>query len=136
MLADARARGLAVSADVAAHQLWLTEDALAGFNAEAHLIPPLRTRADRDALRAAVAAGDITVICSDHQPHEPDAKLNPFPQTEPGMSALETLLPVVEAAFGHGKGRDGHLPGAPAPTLDAGPGEKGEDGARVNCSRR
>jgi dihydroorotase len=95
MLADARARGLAVSADVAAHQLWLTEDALAGFNAEAHLIPPLRTRADRDALRAAVAAGDITVICSDHQPHEPDAKLNPFPQTEPGMSALETLLPLT-----------------------------------------
>jgi len=71
MLADAEARGLAVSADVAAHQLWLTEDALAGFNAEAHLIPPLRTRADRDALRAAVAAGDITVICSDHQPHVP-----------------------------------------------------------------
>jgi dihydroorotase len=95
MLAEARARDLAVSADVAAHQLWLTEDALAGFNADAHLIPPLRTAADRDALRAAVATGEITAICSDHQPHEPDAKLNPFPQTEPGMSALETLLPLT-----------------------------------------
>lgn len=95
MLAEARARGLPVSADVAAHQLWLTEDAVAGFNADAHLIPPLRTAADRDALRAAIAAGEITAICSDHQPHEPDAKLNPFPQTEPGMSALETLLPLV-----------------------------------------
>jgi dihydroorotase len=95
MLAEARARGLPVSADVAAHQLWLTEDALAGFNAQAHLIPPLRTRADRDALRAAVAAGEITAICSDHQPHERDAKLNPFPQTAPGMSALETLLPLT-----------------------------------------
>lgn len=95
MLAEARSRRLPVSADVAAHQLWLTEDALAGFNADARLIPPLRTAADRDALRAAVAAGEITAICSDHQPHEPDAKLNPFPQTAPGMSALETLLPLV-----------------------------------------
>ncbi|MBV8063682.1 MAG: amidohydrolase family protein, partial [Nevskia sp.] len=33
-------------------------------------------------------------ICSDHQPHEADAKINPFPLTEPGISALETLLPL------------------------------------------
>jgi len=95
MLAEARQRGVRVSADVSAHQLFLTEHALAGFNANAHVLPPLRTLADRDALRAAVAAGDITAICSDHQPHEPDAKLVPFPQTEPGISALETLLPLV-----------------------------------------
>jgi dihydroorotase len=34
-------------------------------------------------------------ICSDHQPHEPDAKLAPFPTTEPGISSLETLLPLT-----------------------------------------
>jgi dihydroorotase len=37
----------------------------------------------------------IGAICSDHQPHEADAKINPFPLTEPGMSTLETLLPLV-----------------------------------------
>jgi dihydroorotase len=97
MLAEARARGVRASADVAAHQLFLTEQDLLGFNANAHVIPPLRTAADRDALRAAVAAGEIAAICSDHQPHEPDAKLDPFPQTEPGLSALETLLPLALA---------------------------------------
>ncbi|MGB5252722.1 MAG: amidohydrolase family protein, partial [Sedimenticolaceae bacterium] len=47
---------------------------------------------DRAALRRAVADGTIAAICSDHQPHEPDAKQRPFPETEPGISGLETLL--------------------------------------------
>jgi len=42
-----------------------------------------------------VADGAIAAICSDHQPHEADAKANPFPATEPGVSALETLLPLT-----------------------------------------
>ena len=95
MLAEARHRGVSASADVSAHQLFLTEDDLYGFNANAHVMPPLRTARDRDALRAAVASGAISAICSDHRPHEPDAKLAPFPQTRPGISALETLLALV-----------------------------------------
>jgi dihydroorotase len=94
LLALAQSRGVAVSADVAMHQLHLTDEALAGFNAQAHVRPPLRTADDRAALRDAVRAGVIGAICSDHQPHEPDAKLAPFPETEPGISALETLLPL------------------------------------------
>lgn len=58
-------------------------------------MPPLRTAADRDALRQAVAAGELSAICSDHQPHDADAKLLPFPETAPGMSSLETLLPLA-----------------------------------------
>jgi dihydroorotase len=84
-----------VTADVSAHQLHLTEEDVAGFDGNCHVIPPLRTRGDRDALRRAVSEGIIGAICSDHQPHEPDAKNNPFPATEPGMSGLETLLPLV-----------------------------------------
>ncbi len=95
LVESAQARGLAVSADVAAHQLFMTDADLEGFNAMAHLVPPLRTRADRDGLREAVARGVIGAVCSDHQPHEPDAKVNPFPLTEPGISSLETLLPLV-----------------------------------------
>lgn len=95
MLAEARGRGVPVTADVAAHQLFLTEDDLIGFDANAHVVPPLRTAVDRAALRAAVAQGVISAICSDHQPHEADAKLDPLPQTEPGISALETLLPLA-----------------------------------------
>ena len=95
MIARARDRGLPVSCDVAAHQLHLTEVDLGRFDADAHVLPPLRTARDRDALRRGVAAGVIEAVCSDHQPHEPDAKLVPFGDTEPGLSALDTLLGLM-----------------------------------------
>ncbi|MGM0553251.1 MAG: dihydroorotase [Pseudomonadota bacterium] len=95
MIAKARAEGLPVSADVAAHQLFLTEVDVAEYNPHCHVIPPLRGQRDRDGLRAALARGEISAICSDHQPHEPDSKLGPFASTRPGISALETLLPLT-----------------------------------------
>jgi len=94
LLESAQARGLPVTADVAAHQLFLTDADIDGFNAQAHVLPPLREARDREALRAGVKSGAIAAICSDHQPHEADAKINPYPLTEPGISALETLLPL------------------------------------------
>ncbi len=97
LIESARALKLPVSADVAAHQLHLSDIDVDGFNAQCHVWPPLRSAADRDALRAAVASGVIEAVCSDHQPHEADAKVNPYPLTEPGISALETLLPLTLA---------------------------------------
>jgi dihydroorotase len=102
LLSSAKRRGLPVTADVAAHHLFMTDADLEGFNAMAHVIPPLRTAADRDALRAAVASGVIDAICSDHQPHEADAKINPFALTEPGISAVETLVPLTLALVHEG----------------------------------
>ncbi len=95
MVANARARGVAVSADVSAHQLFLTDMDVAEFDSACHVRPPFRSQRDKEALRAAVADGAISAICSDHQPHDRDAKLAPFAATEPGISALETLLPLT-----------------------------------------
>jgi len=95
MLAEAVQRGVQASADVSAHQLCLTEADIGEFDSNCHVIPPLRTSADRTALRTALAHGDLAAVCSDHQPHEADAKLAPFPATAPGISALETLLPLM-----------------------------------------
>lgn len=94
-IARAREKGEPVSADVAAHQLHLTEADIEGFDPLCHVRPPLRGRSDRDALRLAVRDGTLSAICSDHQPHEPDAKLDAFPSTEPGIASLETLLPLT-----------------------------------------
>ncbi len=102
LLAQARAEGLPVSADVAVHQLFLTEDDLEGFDARCHVLPPARTAADRAALREAVASGLVQAVCSDHQPHDEDAKTAPFPQTEPGVSGLETLLALMLELVGQG----------------------------------
>ena len=95
MVRRARIDGLPVTADVCAHQLFLTEMDAADFNPLCHTRPPLRTQRDKAALRAALTRNGIDVICSDHQPHELDAKLAPFAATEPGISALETLLPLT-----------------------------------------
>jgi dihydroorotase len=95
LIRHAKARGLAVTADVSAHQLHLTELDISNFNADCHVLPPLRTQRDMEALRQAVADGTIDAICSDHQPHNPDAKQAPFASTEPGISSLETLLSLT-----------------------------------------
>jgi dihydroorotase len=94
-MAWAKREGRRVSADVAIHQLHLTEMDLEGFDSLYHVRPPLRTDSDRDGLRQAVAKSVIEAITSDHQPHEEDAKASPFPDTEPGISGLETLLPLT-----------------------------------------
>jgi dihydroorotase len=91
----AKEDGLDITADVSAHQLYLTEMDISSYNSLYHVIPPLRSQRDMEALRLAVKEGVIDAICSDHQPHEPDAKHGPYASTQPGMSTLETLLPLV-----------------------------------------
>jgi dihydroorotase len=95
MIGRAKAKGLPVSADCAIHQLFLTDHDIGMFNSNMLVIPPLRSQYDRDALRAGVADGIIDCLCSDHQPHEVDAKLKPFPSAEPGISGLDTLLALA-----------------------------------------
>ncbi|MGD8796848.1 MAG: dihydroorotase, partial [Thiohalophilus sp.] len=94
-VARARHDNLPVSIDVAAHQLYLTEMDIGDFNSACHVIPPLRTQRDLDGLRAGLTNRTISAISSCHQPHDADAKLAPFCETEPGISALETLLPLT-----------------------------------------
>lgn len=92
MLADARRRGIGVTADVAMHQLLFTEDALAGFDSRFHVRPPLRAESDRQALLAGVRDGVIGAIVSQHQPHDSAAKQAPLGATEAGLSTVETTL--------------------------------------------
>jgi len=95
MIARAQYDGLPVSADVAAHQLYLTDMDIGYFDTQCHVRPPLRSQRDREGLREGLKQGTVAAVCSDHQPHGPDAKLAPFPASEPGISGLETLLPLI-----------------------------------------
>lgn len=95
MIARAQHDGLLISADVAIHQLFLTDMDIGYFNSQCHVRPPLRTQRDKDGLRKELIKGTIGAICSDHQPHDTDAKLAPFPSSEAGISGLETLLPLT-----------------------------------------
>jgi dihydroorotase len=95
MIRQAKARGLSVSCDIAAHHLHLTEHDIAFFDANCHLRPPLRTQRDKEALRAGLLDGTVNAICSDHTPVDDDAKLAPFAEAEAGATGLELLLPLT-----------------------------------------
>ncbi len=94
IIARAKNEHLMITADTSAHQLHLTEQDVSSFNSACHVIPPLRTQRDKEALINAISNGTIDAICSDHQPHDADAKQAPFASTEAGISALESFLPL------------------------------------------
>jgi len=88
MIRAAKHEGLAITCDVAANHLHLTEHDIGFFDANCHLRPPLRTQRDKDALRQGVADGTIDAVCSDHTPVDDDAKLVPFAEAEAGATGL------------------------------------------------
>jgi len=91
----AKQAGLPITADVGIHHLFFTEEHISGFDVNFHSAVPFRNTKDRDALRAGVANGTIDAICSDHAPHDTDAKLAPFPSSGPGLSAFDVFLPLL-----------------------------------------
>jgi dihydroorotase len=95
LVRQAKREKLRVTCDVAAAHLHLTELDIGYFDSNFHLMPPLRSLRDRDALRAGVADGTIDAICSDHTPVDEDAKQLPFGESEPGATGLELLLPLT-----------------------------------------
>jgi len=103
MISRAQYDGLAVTADVSAHHLHLTEYDVSDFNSQCHVRPPLRSQRDKEGLCQGLINNNISAICSDHQPHEPDAKLHPFSATEPGISGLESFLPLCLRLTHEGK---------------------------------
>lgn len=95
LIREAKKNGVAVTADVSALHLHLTEHDIGYFNTHAHIKPPLRTIRDKEALCQGVTDGTIDAICSDHTPVDDDAKLVPFAEAEAGATGLELLLPLT-----------------------------------------
>lgn len=95
MVRAAKAQGLAVTCDVAATHVHLSENDLISFDPHLHLVPPLRSLRDRDAIREALRDGSIDALCSDHTPVDEDEKQVPFGESAPGASGVELLLPLT-----------------------------------------
>lgn len=95
MVRRAKHDGLRITCDVGIHHLHLSEMDLTDFNANCHLVPPLRSQRDREAIRAAVREGLVDAVCSDHAPVNDDAKELPFQEAEPGATGVELLLPLM-----------------------------------------
>ena len=94
----AKARGIAVTAEVTPHHLLLTEDLIVGYDPRYKVNPPLRRDDDVHALRAGLADGTIDIVATDHAPHPAEAKECAWPEAANGMVGLESALSVVQAA--------------------------------------
>jgi dihydroorotase len=94
-VADAKARGHLVSAEVTPHHLLLTEDDVRGMDTRMKMHPPLTTDADRLALIDALRSGTLDCVASDHAPHARDEKEVPFEQAPMGTTGLETAFAAL-----------------------------------------
>ncbi|MCS7208738.1 MAG: dihydroorotase [Fimbriimonadales bacterium] len=90
-----KAQGVRITAEVSPHHLLLTEAACAAFDTDAKMNPPLRSEADRAALAQGVLRSVIDCIATDHAPHAPFEKAQPFPAAPFGVVGLETALGCV-----------------------------------------
>ena len=95
MMRQAKALGMNVTCDVSANHVHLSEMDIGYFDSNYHLVPPLRSLRDREALRRGVEDGTIDAICSDHTPVDEDAKQLPFGESEAGATGLELLLALT-----------------------------------------
>jgi dihydroorotase len=91
----AKARGIAVTAEVTPHHLLLTCDLLDDYDPAFKVNPPLRPEADVEALRAGLADGTIDAVATDHAPHASHDKDHAFADAAFGMLGLQTALGVV-----------------------------------------
>jgi dihydroorotase len=95
LVRDAKARGLAVTAEAAPHHFTLTDAECASFDPAFKVHPPLRSDADVAAVKQGLADGTIDAIATDHAPHAVETKERPFEEAPPGMLGLETALALT-----------------------------------------
>jgi dihydroorotase len=96
LVREAKAAGLAVTAEVTPHHLFLDEDSIGrSYDTNLKMNPPLRTAEDREALVEALLDGTIDCIASDHAPHARHEKELEFELAPFGTTGLETALSLV-----------------------------------------
>jgi len=100
----AKQKGVAVTCEVTPHHLALTDAAVAGFDTNTKMSPPLRSETDRAALIEGVLDGTIDAIATDHAPHHADEKMLDYDHAPSGVVGLETALGVALTVLHHSHG--------------------------------
>jgi len=95
LIRRAKAKGIPVTCEVAAHHLVMTDERVGSFDSNYKVSPPLRTAQDRKALLKGVKDGTIDAIVSQHTPHEIEHKEVEYQIAADGIIGLQTVLPLV-----------------------------------------
>jgi dihydroorotase len=94
LVRQAKARGLAVTCEVTPHHFALTDEDVyrSGYDTNFKMAPPLRTRADLEAILEGLRDGTIDAIATDHAPHHANEKMYEFDKASNGIIGLETAV--------------------------------------------
>jgi len=103
MVRFAKRNGIKVTAEVTPHHLTLTENAVAGYNTNAKVNPPLRSDDDVQSLIDGLTDGTIDVISTDHAPHTAAEKEQEFALAPAGISGFEPALASLLSLVHRGK---------------------------------
>jgi dihydroorotase len=95
LVRQAKQRGVNVTCEATPHHFTLTDEAVRGYKTNAKMNPPLRSTADREAVRQGIADGTVDAIATDHAPHHIDEKNVEFNLAMNGVVGLETALPLT-----------------------------------------
>lgn len=101
LVRKAKARGLRVTCEVTPHHFTLTDEAVASFDTNTKMNPPLRTRDDVEAMKAGLKDGTIDVIATDHAPHSFDEKQVEYNMAPFGIVGLETAVGLTLTQLFH-----------------------------------
>ena len=98
LIKEAKKKGLAVTASTTPHHLMFTDEEIACFDGTFRVEPPLRGKADRKALRSALADGTIDGVCSDHRPENPENNDVEFVLSPNGIAGISSTFPALLTA--------------------------------------
>ncbi|MEE3712565.1 dihydroorotase [Campylobacter sp. CLAX-7218-21] len=95
LIETAKKEGINITCEVCPHHFTFDESELENYDTNYKMSPPLRTKADVEAMREGLKNGVIDIICTDHAPHHNDEKQREFDKAPFGILGLQTLIPLT-----------------------------------------
>jgi len=100
LIKQAKKKGLEVTCDIAAHQLYFDDSYVKTFDSNYKVYPPFREKSDIKDLKKGIDEGVIDVIVTSHTPHDEECKKLEFDNADFGITGLQTFYPVMNEVFG------------------------------------